>query len=140
MFAEGKANFRIVGTNANNGKIAFENVKINAKSKSFDFASSALNNTFTFKNIVVCRRFDAKEDANVFKFEYIKNTNHQSLVFEDEFSNSKDLYYIGSDFSGMFADFKTGKIGVRTLSANGFYQGKVTEEVLVKKGYTKKAI
>ena len=28
-----------------------------------------------FKNIVVCRRFDAKEDANVFKFEYIKNTN-----------------------------------------------------------------
>ncbi len=49
-------------------------------------------------------------------------------------------YYIGSDFTSYYVSWKTGKIGLRIMDSFGFYQGNVTEELLQKKGYSKKAI
>ena len=48
------------------------------------------------------------------------------------------LHYYGQDFSGFYVDFKTGRIGLKALSGKGFYQGKVTEELLISRGYVKK--
>ena len=53
---------------------------------------------------------------------------------------SDKSYYYGSDFSGFYVDYKTGRLGLKALSGKGFYQGKVTEEYLISKGYRKKAI
>ncbi len=53
---------------------------------------------------------------------------------------NKNVCFYGNDFSDFYVDFKTGKIGLKALSGKGFYQGKVTEEFLISKGYTKKAI
>ena len=46
--------------------------------------------------------------------------------------------YYGSDFSGLYVDWKTGKIGLKSMSGKGFFQGKVTEEWLIAKGFVKK--
>ena len=51
----------------------------------------------------------------------------------------RSIYY-GNDFSGFFVDFKTGKISLKRLGAKGFYQGKVTEEVLQNKGFSKRSL
>lgn len=38
---------------------------------------------------------------------------------------------------GFFTNFKTGEIGLKSLSGKGFYQAKVTEEMLRNKGFEK---
>ena len=64
------------------------------------------------------------------------NTDADGIVVK-----SKNLLaFYGSDFSGFFVDYKTGKIGLNALSGKGFYQGKVTEKYLIDNGYVKKAV
>ena len=55
-------------------------------------------------------------------------------------STNKGVCFYGSDFSDFFVDFKTGKIGLKSFSGKGFFQGKVTEEWLMNMGYEKKTI
>ena len=62
----------------------------------------------------------------------------QGLLVCDKAKNSGFFY--GTEFSGFFIDFKTGKIGLKSLSGKGFFQGEVSEDVLLSKGYTKKTI
>ena len=47
-------------------------------------------------------------------------------------------YYMGSDFSTFAYSWKTGKLSLLQHGANKFYQGKVTEEWLINKGYQKR--
>ena len=55
-------------------------------------------------------------------------------------NNPSRNFYYGSDFSGFYCDFKTGKIGLKALSGKGFYQGKVTKESLIEKGFVERVI
>ena len=48
--------------------------------------------------------------------------------------------YYGTDFSGFYCDWKSGKIGLKALNGKGFYQGEVNEEVLASNGFVKKEI
>ncbi len=45
--------------------------------------------------------------------------------------------YYGTNFSGFYTSWKTGKIGLIRLDGRGNFQGEVNEEVLARKGYTK---
>ena len=60
-------------------------------------------------------------------------------LFELEAGAKSEKHFYGTDFSGFYVDWKTGRIGLKALSGKGFYQGKVTEEILLAKGYQKKA-
>ena len=53
---------------------------------------------------------------------------------------NKENAYFGSDFSGYYVDFKSGKIGLKSMSGKGFFQGTVTEDVLKAKGFIKKTL
>ena len=64
----------------------------------------------------------------------------EGLVRIAQNNTEKFLEYCGTDFSDFFVDFKTGKIDLKTFVGKGFYQGKVTEEWLLDRGYTKKTI
>ena len=63
-------------------------------------------------------------------------------IIQDTVNNSgkatKTFY--GADFSGFYTDWKTGKIGLKAFSGKGVYQGRLTEEVLINKGFEKKVI
>ena len=49
-------------------------------------------------------------------------------------------WFVGSDFSGFFVDYKTGNVGLRSLSGKNFYQGKVTKQWLEQKGFSEKTM
>ena len=51
------------------------------------------------------------------------------------FDTSKE--YLVEDFSKFYVDWKTGKIGIKSISGKGFYQSALTEEWLSNKGFTK---
>ena len=61
--------------------------------------------------------------------------DYNGVIFD---TGNKQFY--GSDFSDFFVDFKTGKLGLKALSGKGFYQGAVSEEVLLNKGFERKEI
>ena len=58
----------------------------------------------------------------------------QSVILNK--ANRKEFY--GTDFSGFYVDWKTGKIGLKSMSGKGFFQGEVNEEYLKQKGFAKK--
>ncbi len=60
-----------------------------------------------------------------------------SLVVQNNNGNSA---FYGDDFDDYAVDFKTGKVVLKSMEGKGFYQGKVTEEILINKNFTKKAI
>ena len=59
---------------------------------------------------------------------------YQGIVVD--MANRKEIY--GSDFSGFYIDYKTGKLGFKEWDGKGFFQSKVTEEWFVNNGYRKK--
>ena len=76
-----------------------------------------------------------------FKQFLMNNQSEQLLNLNNiVINNLESKWFAGSDFSGFYVDFKTGQIGLKAFSGKGFYQGKVTEELLLAKGYEKKAI
>jgi len=54
-------------------------------------------------------------------------------------SNNYHSYY-GSNFSGFYVSWRTGKIGLVALDGRGSFQGKIDEEWLRAKGFEKKEI
>ncbi len=54
--------------------------------------------------------------------------------------NNEDKFYYGTNFTGFYFSWKTGKIGLIALDGRGTFQGQIDEEWLNKKGYTKKEI
>ena len=73
------------------------------------------------------------------KFVLCSNVSNETLLAEGIILSGKNMY-AGSDFSGFYVDFKTGRFGLKALSGKGFYQGQVTEEVLKNKGFVKQEI
>ncbi len=62
------------------------------------------------------------------------------IVIDAKVNNVTKKQYAGSDFSGLYTSWKTGKIGLKALDGVGFYQGEVNEQVLSRKGYSKLAV
>ena len=73
-------------------------------------------------------------NASILGVENIFTGAYQGIVVD--MTNRKEIY--GSDFSGFYIDYKTGKLGFKEWDGKGFFQGKVTEEWFVNNGYRKK--
>ena len=69
------------------------------------------------------------------------NKTAQQMDIKSFVINGKGIkQFYGTDFSGFYCDWKSGKIGLKALNGKGFYQGEVNEEVLASKGFVKKEI
>ena len=51
-----------------------------------------------------------------------------------------DKEYYGTNFSEFYLDLKSGEVGLKLFVGKGLFQGKVEENILQNKGYTKKTI
>ena len=88
--------------------------------------------------------FNAKQSTNT-NFVYTKllggydkeQINLSNFIVQND--GGQSCFY-GGDFSESYINWKSGRIGLRSFDGKGFYQGKVTEEVLKKKGFEKKVI
>ena len=83
------------------------------------------------------------EEFNLIPFGSMKPSNElnlSSVVVCSKQNGASKNFYFGSDFSGYYVDFKTGKIGLKSMNGKGFFQGTVTEDVLKAKGFTKKTL
>ncbi len=108
---------------------------------------SALNTTlfngitagsFVF-NGVICRYNSLDGTTSKIYSSFHKNckiTFRSAVLFQ---SDDNNVYY-GEDFSCFYLSWKTGKIGLKAIDGVGFYQGKVTEELLEAKGYEKREV
>ena len=119
-------------------EIYLKNIEINIMQKS----------SSSFQLIRALREDAYLHVENVFLKSNVKTTNINYVHAQNtliDFCNfvvnagAEKIYY-GNNFSGYCMNYKTGELGLKALSAKGFYQGKVTEELLLAKGYEKKAI
>ena len=146
-------------------KVNLENIKINTKASgvSYGIFYGIYNNCeVNIKNITV----QGVQFTNVLytlnnsklyieNLLYVISTEKDMPIWYRDFSNNAFVYvngvvvireaskkneFYGSDFSGFYTDWKTGKIGLKALSGKGFYQGRLTEEILINKGFEKKVI
>jgi len=109
-------------------------------------------------------QFGTKEDTtlhleNILINEECGNISSEPEIYRASYSKllSKDLYingivrttktptttykqYYGNDFSGYVSSWKSGEIYLKVLNGNGLYQSKLTEEMLLNRGYKKKVI
>ena len=145
VFANDLSNVRclFVAFNHKNLQLNITNVEVNIlgtgiKSITLIWNKSSLDkDKLNIKNILI-----NIADGNV-KFKPSNHSNESNLAMNLNgiVVNQKDnMIYYGSDFSGFYCDWKTGKLGLKALSGKGFYQGTVTEQTLINKGYTKKTL
>ena len=128
------------------GDVNLQNMKVSldcAKSYSLHFFQNVLKESVKMKNILIEEKSSAisvmGEVVNGSGSSFLKD-RVGGLVRIAQHNTEKFLEYCGTDFSDFFVDFKTGKIDLKTFVGKGFYQGKVTEEWLLDRGYTKKTI
>lgn len=69
------------------------------------------------------------------------NTNVTKLIEYDGIilEDSAKKYYYGENFSSFYVSWRTGKIGITLFDGRGTFQTKLTEEILIEKGYEKKS-
>ena len=119
-----------------NGVVQIKNMNINLisyKESEVVYFIRQSGNKCRIENINLTTNFDISTLKLV---KTTGNTDADGIVVK-----SKNLLaFYGSDFSGFFVDYRTGKIGLKALSGKGFYQGKVTEEYLLNNGYVKKTV
>ncbi len=96
--------------------------------------------SISMKNIVFNINCQKNSTTNYIKQkqESVMVVSVGEIVINNNEAGVHKNYYYGSDFSGYCSDFKTGEIGLKVFSGKGFYQGKVTEDLLIEKGYQKK--
>ena len=63
-----------------------------------------------------------------------------SVISSGNLNNILHNVYLGTNFSEFYLDIKTGNIGLKAFSGKGLFQGKIDENILQNKGYTKKTI
>ena len=69
-----------------------------------------------------------------------KGIDLKSYVINIKTSSVTKRFYYGSDFSDYFVNFKTGNIGLKAIDGKGLFYGKIDENWLQNKGYTKKTV
>ena len=111
----------------------------NTKEKANSFTLAEANNV-SLKNVYIENNCNKTKEDVVLIGKFKATTIIDGLVNKVKFTNGEENFYYASkeDFSNFYVDYKTGKIGLKALSGKGFYQGKVTEEWLIGKGFEKK--
>ena len=117
-----------------------ENIEINIRCAGFQ--GVLCYKEAKLKNInlnVLCKDYTQRQP-----YQYLSNsvlTNVEGVVITINKSSIPVVkYYYGTDFSNYYCDWKSGEIGLKALSGKGFYQSTLTEQMLIEKGYTKKAV
>ena len=87
------------------------------------------------KNVIVNV---ADGNANIKPTTYRDKGNPYINIDGVIFIQAGNMVYYGSDFSGFYTDWKSGKIGLKAIDGKGFYQGNVSESTLQEKGFVKK--
>ena len=59
----------------------------------------------------------------------------KNCLDESDLNGTKSKQAFGKDFKGFYWSWRTGKIGIKSIDGNGFFQGDVDEEFLNNKGY-----
>ncbi len=96
------------------------------------------NGALFAENVVIYHNCLSNSATNKFIYTNSGMVNAKGVVWETKFQNGeKELCYVGSDFSGIVQDWKTGKFHIKYTSGKGLFQGKVTEEYLLEKGFEK---
>ena len=110
------------------------NVDNDGSPQNFFLINSCSSTNLFIQNIMINTTF--KNTANT-----LVNKCSADLKIENCISCSKlgEGVFFGNDFSGFYVDFKTGEIGLKSRRGKGFYQGKVTEELLITRGFSKKS-
>ena len=113
-------------------------LKINQQQKSSFMLLSDIGNANNNRKIIL-RDILLESNVATTKQEYI-----QAYDFVDAerivVCAGENKYFYGDNFSNFYVDWKSGKIGLKSMSGKGFYQGRVSEEWMIEKGFTKKAI
>ena len=131
----------------NDGNVEYhlKNIKVNFTGEKYSM--SLLNNISTGK-VVIEDMFVNVKCQTATSLDYLIFSSRSKLgtiivdclVFDFDINGTKKGYFFGNDFSNYFVDFKTGEIGLKATSGNGFHQGRVTEEYLQNRGFEKKMI
>ena len=120
---------------------SLSNAEINMKGNLYPIFFYGQNNSATemrkLKN-VICN-FDSNGDASASS--YVKYDSigmlMEGVLINYKNAKKEQKFYYGDDFSAFFVDWKNGKIGLKSNTANGFFQKTLTEDILTNKGYIK---
>ena len=125
-----------------NSNIICEYENIHIKGRTTVFQGFIANKEGSFKNIIL----DLSTTSYTTRTNYINNNTADFLAenimirLYNRNNNTEIKHYYGTDFSGFYSNWKSGEIGLKALSGKGFYQSTLTEQMLIEKGYTKKAV
>ncbi len=115
-------------------EIVINNLDVNLLSKDVSFTLiSIVNPKINHVEIGNINIYSTKTNS-VFKQLYNKTINMEitrGIVIN---TTTQKMFY-GSDFSGFYKSWKTGKIGLTALDGKGLFQNKLKEETLEKEGY-----
>ena len=122
-------------------RLTVKNITAHIETKEFAgwlFGICGKNGHIFAKNIIINLKCEIRKWSNMIlesQYNGIAEINIEGVIFD----NFVKFYY-GSDFSGFYIDWKTGKIGLKAMSGKGFFQDEVSEELLAQKGFVKKDI
>ncbi len=113
---------------------------INTTDESICLFYAPLDFNVTIRNL--CYQAKEKQDFSSFICLPYYNDKNNFKVDSIIAYSTKDKAgcYFGSNFDSFFVDYKTGNIWYKAFSGRGTFQGKVTEELMQKRGYEKKTI
>ncbi len=103
----------------------------------------------TMPNITVVQLVRDVKNANIQATNIIINVeNEKTVSFKEAKSNIDGLLfdangkkeYYGTDFTGFYFSWRTGKIGLIAFDGRGQFQGQIDEEWLKNNGYQKKSV
>ena len=124
-------------------EVNITNLHIKAKTeKQQFFLVRSTANDLSLKNVFVENECKAtKTEVNLID-KINTTTKIDGLISRVSFANGdvNHFYLSNDDMAGFYCDWKSGKLGLKALSGKGFYQGTVTEQTLINKGYTKKTL
>ena len=92
---------------------------------------------FVIKNVLIEGYFPT---VNICKVKLEEATKTIDSIILNHKNQSGTRFYYGKNFDSFFSNWKTGEIKLKKFSVKSFYQGEVTEEFLLGKGFVKKDI
>ena len=139
--ASTNSKFAIIETIYRSTKFKVENLRVFANSDAiylFSSIYSKLDVEIEFKDILIKNDYDIKGTKS--KLSY-SSSNYDCMSYDGiVFQEKSGGFYYGSNFLNYYISWRTGRLGLLPLDGIGFYQGKVNEEVLQSKGFTKKEV